>query len=237
MVEIKNASDRTQQTKAEVMATTSSVPQSFYVVPASRSKSLVLHLAGTTPKGKVYPGSLVSNSKKPGAFGLTVALPPKDIDSKDQVLLNTIHRNNGLSSRSLFTFSKMHEDLTTQRPMQMVLHVSELKDSNNIDSSSESSTNSVPIPLLVGPSSIRVAEDFTAEELETLGYDPDINWGNLAKNVISALPVIADAGFKIYQQVSGNKSSSETGEAEPDIWGALIGAVANVAVPLISKLL
>ena len=92
MIEIQQPNQRTIQTKEEVMANTSSVPQKFYLA-GSRKNTLITHVTGKAPEGMQIPGSIVSNRLKPGSFGLVAALPT-DTTSNNQKLINTIQSNN-----------------------------------------------------------------------------------------------------------------------------------------------
>lgn len=225
------------QTRQNVLANTSLVPQKFFL---SGENNLVSYVSGETPKGIQIPGSIVSNKEKPGSFGLVGILPSKKRSAQE--LITTIHSNNEISLPRTFEFLPMFDELKDNRPLQMCLRITAntrngiiKKDKLFHDGNGASNI----IPLIVGPETVSIAEGWSPEELATLGFEENVTlpWGTILSGVVKAVPVIASAGLKIYEEINGSDLSTGAGEDESVEFVGIIGAAASIAATFVSALM
>lgn len=232
----------TLQTYQEVMKNTTAVPQEFYVT----KNNVVANYYGAAPSSAARrTGSIVKNQLKPGSFGFVATMPTGG--NSCQRLLTKTFSMNGPSLNRTFEFTALPKALAANRPMQIGLRIVHPNKEDAISGSGkrrlyhDGQGNSNIMPLLVAPGSVSVADDWTEDELnEHFEISPEINWGNVFKGVVKAVPVIADAGYTIYKQVTGGTSSGKDeiyDDEDPDfILGALKG-VAKIAAPFLSAIL
>ncbi len=226
------------QSKAEVLKNSSSIPQNYVV----QDGAVNLYHAGNVT-GDVIPGAMVFNQLKPGSVGHTATLSVLDNDgNKRQRIVTNLKSNHDVERRRVFDFEAADNKLNGSREGQLLMKIYHDENGDTLVDAFQKNGDlgvGVPtlIPLLVGPSSISLAPALTEEEVKQLGYDEliGIDWGGIAKGVLSALPTIAQTGLEIYKEVSKNATDEE--KAAPDGIIGLLGAVASIAVPFVSSLL
>ena len=86
-----------------------------------------------------------------------------------------------------------------------------------------------------------LAPPLTNEELDALGsMEVDalsFDLGGILKGVIKSVPIIADAGVKIYQELSSNSNLSADKQREQLAILSILGSVASIAAPLVGSLI
>ncbi len=220
-----------------VLSELTAIPQ----IVGISNEGVAAHIHGNISAPKIYRGMVVSNRSNPGAIAYAIT-PGEDITEK-QTIVATINSSDSGSSTRQFDFTLVPEELAGgSRDGQLFLNVSKFNPEDFLSGKkaprlSANGKYSV-IPLVIGPGTVSIAEDFSPEELSALNFTeiPEFDLGGILGGVVKAIPTIADAGLKIYQQLSApNPKSSK--KAEPEIFGGLIGAVASAALPLVGGLL
>jgi hypothetical protein len=95
-----------------------------------------------------------------------------------------------------------------------------------------------PIPLIVGPDSAVIGrmDPESLSQLKSLGID----WGGLLTIAQKVLPVVAKAGYQIYQELNAPKGESTHARKDSDNVGGFFDAllsVAKIAVPIAGSLI
>jgi len=226
-------------TVSTVLQDVTSIPQPLY---KDDGNNLLAVYGGTTPAdgGKVIPGMTIFNRNNLGTVAYAATLPSEQ-DTKVgnvQSLVCTINSDRQAMSSRVFRFHGVPDGLGEDRQDHLFLHVCPYGEEDTYVAIGGQANL---IPLIVAPGSISLAPGLTRDEMQTLGFDftPEIDFSGLLKGVVQSIPVIAEAGFKIYQEVKGGSSvaaSRKAAQPEPEILGA-IGAIASAAVPLVGSLI
>lgn len=180
------------------------------------------------------PGSIVVNPEVIGACGYVIPHAGTNNGNPSQRLWIQTKSPNLPDSRITVEFHRENPDVSDGKLNLMIV-----KDfiPPDLDSASlDSQTPSVIIPLVVGP------------QATTLGAVPDAmvkamaasDWASWLKGAwdigVKVVPIIAKAGYEIYNELSKPKSDS----AAPRAGGSfsdIVGSIAQVAVPLVGTAL
>ncbi|WP_282080901.1 hypothetical protein [Aquimarina algiphila] len=214
----------------------SAIPQLFSYV----NDSMSIFVNGTPPTpDSTIAGSMVSDTNKPGSIAF-VATP--NTQSSTQTMITNIVSNNSAPSNRAFNFMLPPKALQESRPGQICLQVLPITTSlSNADSpllhNGKGSGNLIPI--IVGPSSVSLAQPLTTEEMKLAGFKEDlgVDWGGLLNGVTKAIPVIADTGLKIYNELSSSSQSDTKSGVKVEGIFSSIGSVIDTAIPFAAALL
>lgn len=223
------------QTKQEVLKNTSAIPQKFLLT--NNGLNTVVH--GSGAKGNIVNGAIVSDKEKPGSFGFVATPHTKE---SVQRMISTIFSDNMPSKTRTFDFVLPPKSLEN-RTGELCLRVYPENGNFSLDEDrplmhdGKGRTNL--IPLVVGPGSVAISEDWTPEELKLAGFveAPEIDWSGLLKGVTSAVPVIAQTGLNIYNQLSKGSESNGKSEKAPEGIFSSIGSVIDTAVPFVAAMI
>lgn len=176
-----------------------------------------------------HNGATVTNPRVPGASAIVIPMEGKAADSSK-------------TGRLLLQVSGQHRpqynytwDFTSAKPTggtpSGLEHLHLLVQTGLAPSDEALSlSQSVTIPLLVGPSSLVIGQMPPQPHLSNVGID----FAKIIDTVGKVLPVVAGAGYDIYQELS---ASSLADEELPEGFFDTIGAIAKVAVPIAGTLL
>ncbi len=236
--------DNQPLTAASVLNEVTSIPQELY----QNEGNVVATVAGTSSasNGEVISGMTIFNNTNPGTIAYA-AVPPTGIVNNQpaQRLICSINSNHEHPSSRIIDFTTKPKELDETREKQLFMHVYPYQTESMANGERgplyTNGTQANLIPLLVSPGSVSLAPPLTSEELDTLGFTESaplgIDFSGIMKGIVKSVPIVADAGLKIYQELSGAQSVAMRNKSQNVAILGLLGSVASIAVPLVGSLI
>lgn len=224
-----------EETDARELRTTTSIPQQFY--QEAQNLSVSLNGKGT---GRILEGAVVFDKNKRGSLGFVACDNGKIGGQAVQRMIVNTHSSHGMPTARVFDFTKAPDMLSDRQENQLFLNVFDVANAPQMNDKGDyyksmAKYGGLPIPIIVGPGSVSLANEPTNDELEALGM-VGIDWGSLAKGVVEAIPTLADTALKIYKEVNAASTSSDEKEEVGGIFGT-IGSVIDSAIPFVAALI
>lgn len=186
-------------------------------------------------------GSIVVDPDVVGASAQVLACPGQVGTTDSQRLLIKTLGPQAPSQRKTLDFYPIFQGgrlSTLEDGSNLMLKISDGLIPPGVDANSiKGAADIPPIPLIVSPDSAAIGyiPPETLAKMNAVGID----WGGLLNVAKTVLPVVAKAGYQVYQQLSSNPAEEHArrrGADAPMFLGTLL-SVAQLAVPIAGKLI
>jgi len=236
--------DNQPLTANSVLNELTSIPQELFQEDSGLSSFV---LGSSNSKGNIIPGMTIFNNTNPGTIAYAATPPSGMVNGVPaQRLLCSMTSNHKRPVSGIIDFTSKPKELGADRENHLFMHVYPYQH--------EALTNGERgliakdaggflnlIPLLVSAGSVSLAPPLTPAELNKLGYQEDISlgldFGGILGGVVKSIPIIADAGLKIFQELNGGNAVDDAENPEEFALLGLIGSIASIAVPLVGNII